>query len=96
VDVVVSNPARQFVLDHGGTVYVRANTHTCCSGNLTLLDVHTSAPKNAQEYVSAHSQDIDVRFAGGVSGHPHELTIELRGVLRRHLVAFWDGCAFKP
>ena len=96
VDVVVSDPAKQYVLAHGGTVYVQADPHTCCSGTLTLLKVRTATPKDAHQYVSAESSDIDVRFAGGRSGAPHELVIELRGMLRPHLVAFWDGCAFKP
>jgi hypothetical protein len=31
----------------------------------------------------------------GPLGEPRELVIDTRGRLRRRLVAYWDGCAFK-
>jgi hypothetical protein len=96
MDVVVSDTAKDFVRARGGTVYVKAHPHTCCSGTMTLLDVKTTAPKDAASYVTTVASDINVMFRGGPGNQPHELMIELRGVLRQHLVAFWDGCAFKP
>jgi hypothetical protein len=96
MDVVVSDTAKEFVRAHGGTVYVKAHTHVCCSGSLTMLDVKTKAPKDASSYVTTGSPDIDVMFRSGYGGQPHQLMIETRGVLRPHLVAYWDGCAFKP
>jgi hypothetical protein len=96
MEVVVSPAARQYVKDHGGTVFVRAHPHHCCTGSLTLLDTTTKAPPDAADFKSVAADSLDVRFRGGGAGDPHQLVIELRGVLRRHPVAYWDGCAFKP
>lgn len=95
VDVIVSEEARQFVHDHGGVVYVRAHPHTCCSGTLTLLDVWTKKPPKVTGFVPIVSDGLEVHFSGGNGGAPHQLSLELRGRLRQHLVAYWDGCVFK-
>lgn len=95
MEVLVSDPAKEYVNAHGGTVFVRAHPHRCCSGSLTLLDIWTKPPKDVTGFVAAASDDIEVKFSGGFSGQPHQLVIELRGVLRQHLVAYWDGCVFK-
>ncbi len=39
---------------------------------------------------------VTVKFLGNTEAEPHELAIELRGVVRRHLGSCWDGCAYKP
>lgn len=95
MEVIVSDPATECVNAHDGAVYVRAHTHRCCSGSLTMLDVWTKPPKGIHKFVSAPSEGIDVKFAAGFSGQPDQLLIELRGVFRQRLVAFWDGCCFK-
>ena len=48
-----------------------------------------------QAFEAFDTPAVGVRFSGGDSGLPHHLVIELRGLLRRHPVAYWDGCAFK-
>jgi hypothetical protein len=96
VEVVIAQAARGYIRDHGGTVFVRSHPHRCCTGSLTLLDATTVAPEDASDFLSFDTGGIGVRFLGGSSGTPNQLTIELRGVLNRHPVAFWDGCAYKP
>jgi hypothetical protein len=95
VEVLVSGPAKEYVIARGGAVYVRAHSHRCCSGTLTLLDIWTKPPKDVTGFVAAASDDIEVKFSAGFSGQPHQLVIELRGMWRQHLVAYWDGCAYK-
>jgi len=36
-----------------------------------------------------------VRYLVGAGEPPRQLSIELRGVIRRRPVAYWDGCAYK-
>jgi hypothetical protein len=96
VDLVISDEARAFVKAHGGTAFVTAHRHRCCTGALTLLDVTTEIPAADADFESVDAGGVRVRFSGGPSGRPHKLVIELRGRLRRHPVAYWDGCAFKP
>ena len=95
MQVVVAPTARQYIEEHGGTVSVRSHPHRCCTGSLTLLDTTTTPPDDASEFLSFDVGGIAVCFFGGSSGIPDELTIELRGLLNRHPVAFWDGCAVK-
>jgi hypothetical protein len=95
MDVIVSEEAKQYVSERGGVVYVRAHPHTCCSGTLTLLDVWTKKPTKVVDFVPTTVDGIEVQFSGGFSGQPHELSIEMRGLVRQKLVAYWDGCAFK-
>ena len=66
------------------------------TGALTLLDVTTEIPAADADFESVDAGGVRVRFSGGPSGRPHKLVIELRRRLRRHPVAYWDGCAFKP
>ncbi len=95
MDVVVSQAAEEYILDHGGTVFVRSHPHRCCTGELTLLDSTIVCPEDAAAFSAFDTDAIGVRFLGGDSGLPHQLVIELRGLVRRHLVAYWDGCALK-
>lgn len=95
VDVVVSKAAEEYILEHGGTIFVRSHPHRCCTGQLTLLDSTTARPEDAAAYESFDTDTVGVKFSGGDSGHPHHLVIELRGLVRRHPVAYWDGCALK-
>jgi hypothetical protein len=95
VEVIVSPEAREYVREHGGVVYVRAHSHTCCSGSLTLLDVWTKKPNKVAHFVPTTTDGIEVQFCGGSGSQPHQLSIEMRGLLRQKLVAYWDGCVFK-
>jgi len=61
-----------------------------------LLDTTTEAPADADEFVPVETDDITVRYHGSPVDQPHVLTIEVHGIVRRHLMAYWDGCAFKP
>jgi hypothetical protein len=96
VEVLISEGARDYIERHGGTVFVRSHPHRCCTGSLTLLDVRTTPPRDAADFEPFDAGGVGVRFWGGSEGQPNRLTIELRGVLARRPVAFWDGCAFKP
>ncbi|MGO9195589.1 MAG: hypothetical protein ACLQK4_00490 [Acidimicrobiales bacterium] len=95
MDTVVSDEAREYVKARGGVVFVRAHSHQCCHGSTTFLDTTTKPPRDRDDFVSVSTDEIDVRFLGSSAGEPHELVIELRGVLRRHPVSYWDGCLFK-
>jgi hypothetical protein len=96
MEVVISDSARDFLGDHGGVAFVRAHSYRCCSaGSLTLLDIETSAPSDAEHFSAIEVNDVDVRYLVGPLGTPRQLIIEIRGRLRPHLVAYWDGCAFK-
>jgi hypothetical protein len=96
VNVVVSPEAEEYVRSRGGVLFVRSSSHRCCGGALTVLDSTTEPPADATDFQCVESDGIVVKFRGSTSDRPHELTVEIRGVVRRRPVAYWDGCAFKP
>jgi len=87
--------AGNFVTSRGGVVFVRAKRSRCCSGTLTTLGIDTVRPMDVAESARESAVGIEVRYAGGASGQPQKLVIELRGKKRRRLAAYWDGCAYK-
>lgn len=93
--MVVSAEAREFVDARGGTVFVRPHRHRCCSGPLTLLDVTTERPTDPSAFVAVGDDRPSVHYQGDPATGPQVLTIELAGIVRRRLVAYWDGCAYK-
>ena len=90
----MSDNAQEYVRGHGGTVYVSAHPHRCCTGPLTLLDASTEGRVGTDETEVVRVCGIDVRWLGA-GDRPAHLGIELRGRLRPHLVASWDGCAYR-
>jgi hypothetical protein len=95
VEVVISETAREHIVRHGGTVFVRSHLHRCCTDALTLLDVTTAPPREWSDFQSFDVDDVAVQFRSP-GGFPNQLTIEMRGFVKPHPVAFWDGCAYRP
>lgn len=96
MDVLVTDEARDFIAERGGTVFVRAGVSRCCHGAISLLRVGTAAPADADRFDPVDARGLDVRYLGTARGRPDELHIELRGRRRPHLVAYKDGCALEP
>jgi hypothetical protein len=94
VEVVISDEAREFVRARGGAVFIRASARKCCGGALVTLDASTTAPRDVRGFSSYPAEDIDVYYSGSPRGLPQQLLIEMRGVVRRHLAAFKDGCVY--
>ncbi len=96
MDLLVTDEARGFIAERGGTVFVRAGVSRCCHGSISLLRVVTDAPADADRFDAVGADGLDVRYLGTARGRPDALTIELHGRRRPHLVAFKDGCALEP
>jgi hypothetical protein len=95
VQIVLTDEARAHIAAAGGVLYVRSHSHRCCSGPITMLDATTEAPADPSPYRSCAAAGVTVMFASPGAG-PDELTIELRGRRKKHPVAYWDGCVFRP
>jgi hypothetical protein len=97
VDVVLSAEAKDLISAGGGVVYVRSHEHRCGRGGpLVLLDIATDPPPDADAFEPVLVDDISVRYHGDGMDKPHVLTIEVHGIVRRRLMAYWDGCAYRP
>ncbi|HXQ18462.1 MAG TPA: hypothetical protein VN781_02430 [Acidimicrobiales bacterium] len=95
MNIVVSEEARAHIAQAGGVLYVRSRTHRCCTGQITMLEAATEAPRDLAPYRTLSSGSLTVLFAAPGAG-PAELAIELRGRRRKRPVAYWDGCALRP
>jgi len=95
MNVSVTSDAKEFVKMHGGIAYVRSHEHRCCSGPLTVLDTTIKPPSESEDFVPIEIDDIIVSYLGDPVAQPHKLTIELRGIVRHRLVAYWDECLYR-
>jgi hypothetical protein len=83
------------VAARGGTLFLRVRHNRCCSGGLTFLDASTNAYHDEGRYEILGASNPDVRLLHHGSVLPEKVSVEMRGKLRPHLVAYWDGCAFR-
>lgn len=93
-DIELSDQAREYVAARGGTLFLRVRHNRCCSGGLIFLDASASAHGDSDRYerVSEASPEVRLFPATVVSSHT---SVEVRGKVRPHLVAYWDGCAYR-
>jgi hypothetical protein len=64
VEVSVTEGARDYIKSRGGSVYVRAHPHRCCTGALTVLDATTHPPTDAADFVALVAE-VDGGTDGG-------------------------------
>jgi hypothetical protein len=83
------------VAARGGTLYLRVRHNRCCSGGLTFLDASTSAHGDVEHYETLSGSTPEVRLFHLGSVLPTKVSVEMRGKVRPHLVAYWDGCAYR-
>ncbi len=91
VRVQASPEAVQLIQEQGGKLYVRAKRSRCCHGSLTFLETSNEPAERSYRRVSA--DEIELYFDERL-GDPEELVIEARGRRRKHVGAYWDGCAY--
>jgi hypothetical protein len=89
--VEASPEAIRFVEEHGGRLYVWAKRSRCCHGSITFLETSSEAGERPFRRVDAEGIELylDARL-----GDPEELVIETKGRRRKHVHAYWDGCAY--
>jgi hypothetical protein len=92
--LVASPEAREFVLERGGRLWVWASSTACCGGT-RFIEAFTSAPADTDRFHSLPAGDIALFVkAAGSHGLPDELHVDLGGIRRRRVRAFWNGCAY--
>jgi hypothetical protein len=92
VRVVASPEAVDLVRERGGRLYVWTKSSRCCSGRLTWLEASTE-PGGGRTFRRVEGAAIELYVPSDLSRLPEELVVEARG-RRRHLEAYWDGCAW--
>jgi hypothetical protein len=89
--VNASVEAIQLVQAQGGRLYVRAKRARCCHGSLTFLE--TSSDPGERAFRRVPADGIELYFDERL-GEPDELELEVGGLRRRHVHAYWNGCAY--
>ena len=86
-----SPEAVRLVQEQGGKLYVRAKRTRCCGGPLVFLETSAEPGERRFRQVEADGIELylDVRL-----GVPEELVLEAEGRRRRHVHAYWEGCAY--
>ena len=91
VRVKTSPEAVGLVQELGGKLYVWAQRSSCCHGSLTFLE--TSSEPGERPFRRVDADGIEL-YLDERLGEPEELVVEARGRRRRHVHAYWDGCAY--
>jgi hypothetical protein len=91
--VLASPEARSFIRERGGLVFVWVKSHGPIRGALQLLRTSTEPPADALEWQRVESKGFLLFLPPGLR-LPRELHLEIRGLLKRRVEAFWNGCAF--
>ena len=86
-----SPEAVRLVQERGGKLYVWAKRARCCGGPLVFLE--TSAEPGEREFRRVPAEGFELYLERGL-GVPEELVVEAKGRRRRHVHAYWDGCAY--
>jgi hypothetical protein len=86
-----SSEAVRLVQERGGKLYVRAKRTRCCGGPLVFLETSAEPGELRFRQVEAAGMELYLDLRLGV---PEELVLEARGRRRRHVHAYWEGCAY--
>jgi hypothetical protein len=91
VRVHATPEAVRLVQEQGGQLYVWAKRSRCCHGSLIFLE--TSSEPRERQFRRADADGIELYLDHSL-GNPEELVIEAKGRRRKHVHAYWDGCAY--
>ena len=86
-----SSEAVRLVQAQGGKLYVWAKRSRCCGGALVVLE--TSAEPGDRRFRRVPADEFDLYLEASL-GVPDELVVEAGGRRRRHVHAYWEGCAY--
>lgn len=84
-----------YVMARGGTLYLHVRQTRCCSGAMTFLDADVEPRRGPENYLLCASEKLDIQLLDAGVGLPREITVEVRGHRHPHLVAYWNGCAYR-
>ena len=91
MQVSASAEAVALIRAQGGKLYIHAKRARCCQGSLTFLE--TSSEPGERAFRSVAAAGIELYLAEGL-GEPEALEIDVGGLRRKHVHAYWNGCAY--
>ena len=92
--IVVSTPSViAAIQEHGGRIYVWTDPRHCCGGGVTYLLTAAERPRG-HEFRRLDAEGFELFFDPGGRHQPDELHLDLKGIRRKRVEAYWNGCAF--
>jgi hypothetical protein len=91
VRVKASVEAIKAIQSRGGRLYVHARSARCCHGTLTFLE--TSPEPGHRLFRRVPAEGLELYVEEGLR-EPDELELDLGGLRRRQVRAYWNGCAY--
>ena len=89
--VRASSEAIDLVRAQGGKLYVSAKRARCCHGSLTFLETSSEPGKRSFRRVPATGMEL---YIDEGLREPDELELDVGGLRRKHVHAYWNGCAY--
>lgn len=91
----VLSPPRvaDLVRERGGKLYVWTDFRRCCSGGITYLNTG-SEPPGGRIFRPVDAEGFELFFDPGRLDPPAELHLDVKGLRRKRVEAYWDGCVF--
>ena len=93
MQLVASPDAVDYVRQRGGRLFVRTRSKRCCSGAVSWLETSTE-PAEGREFRRIPTEGFELYLSRGLRRLPEELHVEVRRFPRRHVEAYWNGCAW--
>ena len=91
MQVKASEETIQLVQARGGKLYVRAKRSRCCGGPLTFLEA--SSEPGGRSFRRVPADGIELYLDERLSP-PEVLELDTGGLRRKHVHAYWNGCAY--
>ena len=91
VRVEASPEAVRLIEEQGDRLFVWAKRARCCHGTMTYLE--TSSEPGERPFRRVYSEGIQLYLDARLA-EPEELVIEASGRRRKHVHAYWNGCAY--
>ena len=91
---VLSSPrVADLVRERGERLFVWTSTHQCYNNNITSL-ANAKKPEPGRTFRRVDADGFELYLDPGRMDPPDELHLELKGLRRKRIEAYWNGCAF--
>jgi hypothetical protein len=94
ISYITDPAAADFIERRGGKLYVWPLHHRCCGGLLTLLASSVTTPPTGKKFHRLPADGFDVYLDISFRDMPSELHVKLKGLRRKRIDVYWNGCAF--
>jgi hypothetical protein len=93
VNAVASPRAVALIRERGGRLYVWLDRQRCCQGATYLHTAFGRPPGHLFDAIGT-DQRFELHLDTGSRQPPSEIHLDVRGLRRERVEAYWNGCVF--